>query len=54
MKDSRRKQAIEAKARRKAERMKAEHTSNYARKHRYLKANGGFGFEYAEPKPWKS
>lgn len=27
--------------------------SNYARKREYLVKHGGFGFEYAEPKPWK-
>ena len=26
--------------------------SQYGRKRRYLRANGGWGFEYAEPKPW--
>ena len=29
------------------------HKSNYARKHEFLLAHGGFGFEYSEPKPWK-
>lgn len=27
--------------------------SSYARKRQYLNKNGGFGFEYSEPKPWK-
>lgn len=27
--------------------------SNYARKKNYLAREGGWGFEYAEPKPWK-
>lgn len=27
--------------------------SNYARKYAYLVAHGGWGFDYAEPKPWK-
>ena len=28
--------------------------SNYARKREYLNRNGGYGFDYPEPKPWKS
>ena len=27
--------------------------SVYAKKQRFLGTNGGFGFEYPEPKPWK-
>ena len=27
--------------------------SAYGRKRRYLDANGGFGFDYPAPKPWK-
>ena len=27
--------------------------SPYAKKQRFLATNGGFGFEYPEPKPWK-
>lgn len=27
--------------------------SVYARKRKYLDREGGFGFEYPEPKPWK-
>lgn len=27
--------------------------STYARKAAYLRAHGGWGFEYAAPKPWK-
>lgn len=44
----------EEKARRKLA-MLARHgmKSNYARKAAYLRANGGWGWEYPEPKPWK-
>jgi hypothetical protein len=31
----------------------AKPQSNYARKHSYLSRNGLWGFEVAEPKPWK-
>jgi hypothetical protein len=27
--------------------------SKYARKRKYLVKNGGFGFQYPEPKPWR-
>ena len=27
--------------------------SNYAKKRQFLVKNGGWGFEYPEPKPWK-
>lgn len=39
--------------RKKASMNKPGGNSNYARKKSYLASNGGFGFEYAEPKPWK-
>lgn len=29
-------------------------SSRYGRKSRYLKTHGGWGFEYFEPKPWRS
>jgi hypothetical protein len=42
------------KAQAKAHRMKNPGaTSKYSRKRRYLNSNGGFGFEYLNPKPWK-
>ena len=31
----------------------ASKNSRYGRKRKYLDRNGGFGFQYAAPKPWK-
>lgn len=39
-------------AAKKAQMQKPGHKSTYAKKHVFLTANGGWGFEYHE-KPWK-
>lgn len=46
--------ALAVKAAAKANRMKNPgEKSNYAKKYAFLQRVGGFGFQYAEPKPWK-
>ena len=51
MKGKKRQQVLEEKRKRKS--MIPSGKSNYALKSKYLKKNGGMGFEYLE-KPWKS
>lgn len=41
------------KARKQSSMDKPSGESRYGRKRRYLVVNGGWGFEYPEPKPWR-
>jgi hypothetical protein len=49
-----RQKALEYKRRMKAMKMRTPGAkSPYARKREYLRKNGGWGFDYGNPKPWK-
>lgn len=53
-KGKRRNKAMEESKKAREARMKAHgEVSNYSKKRRYLDRNGGWGWEYSNPKPWK-
>lgn len=55
MKSNKRQNQKNSKRQRKAISMqKSGGQSQYARKKAYLNSHGGWGFDYDEPKPWKS
>lgn len=49
--NSRKRAALKDKKR--LQQLKPGEESKYARKNRFLSTNGGWGFEYPSPKPWK-